>query len=98
MPNFFYADFFLYFCEEQFLVEKMNEVIKALKERRSVRKFKADMPKKEDLNQIIEAGLWAASGRGQQSAVANYYRRNQQGVARQTFSGKLQNRRLGQQF
>ena len=47
----------------------MNEVIKALKERRSVRKFKADMPKKEDLNQIIEAGLWAASGRGQQSPI-----------------------------
>lgn len=47
----------------------MNEVIKALKERRSIRKFKAEMPKKEDLNQIIEAGLYAASGRGQQSPI-----------------------------
>ena len=47
----------------------MNAIIKAMKERRSIRKFKPDMPKKEDLNQIIEAGLYAASARGQQSAI-----------------------------
>ena len=46
----------------------MNEVIKAMKERRSIRKFKADMPKKEDLEQIVEAGLYAANGRGLQAA------------------------------
>jgi hypothetical protein len=40
----------------------MNETLKAIKERRSIRKFKADMPKKEDLQQIVEAGLYAASG------------------------------------
>lgn len=38
----------------------MNEVIKAMEERRSIRKFKPDMPSKEDINQIIEAGLYAA--------------------------------------
>ncbi len=47
----------------------MNEVIKALLERRSIRKFKPEMPKKEDLDQIIEAGLYAASARGQQSTM-----------------------------
>ncbi len=47
----------------------MNEVMKALLERRSIRKFKTDMPKKEDLEQIIEAGLYAASARGEQSTI-----------------------------
>ena len=47
----------------------MNEVLKAMKERRSIRKFKPDMPKKEDLEQIVEAGLYAASGMGRQSTV-----------------------------
>ena len=40
----------------------MNEIIKAMEERRSIRKFKPDMPAKEDLQQIIEAGLYAANG------------------------------------
>ena len=35
----------------------MNEIIKAMQERRSIRKFKAQMPKKEDLEQIVQAGL-----------------------------------------
>ena len=43
----------------------MNEIIKAMKERRSIRKFKPDMPSKEDINEIIEAGLYAANGRGE---------------------------------
>ena len=47
----------------------MNEVINAIKERRSLRKFKADMPSKENLNQIIEAGLYAASGMGKQEVI-----------------------------
>ena len=47
----------------------MNEVLKAMKERRSIRKFKPDMPRKEDLDQIIEAGLYAPSGMGRQSAM-----------------------------
>ncbi len=47
----------------------MNDIIKAMKERRSIRKFKPDMPKKEDLNQIIEAGLYAANGMGKQATI-----------------------------
>ena len=47
----------------------MNEILKAIKERRSIRKFKAEMPKKEDLAQIVEAGLYAASGKNQQAAI-----------------------------
>lgn len=46
----------------------MNEVIDAMKKRRSVRKFKSNMPPKSDIEQIIEAGLYAASGKNMQSA------------------------------
>ncbi len=48
----------------------MNDVIKALLERRSIRKFKPDAPTKEQLDQIVEAGLYAPSGKGAQSAIA----------------------------
>lgn len=47
----------------------MNEIIKAMEERRSIRKFKTDMPAKEDLEQIIEAGLYAANGMGKQATI-----------------------------
>ena len=40
-----------------------------MEERRSIRKFKADMPKKEDIEQIIEAGLYAANGMGKQVVI-----------------------------
>lgn len=42
----------------------MNDVIKVLKERRSVRKFKGDMPPKDLVDEVIEAGLYAPSGKG----------------------------------
>ena len=47
----------------------MNEVIKVLTQRRSIRKFKFEMPSKADLEQIIDAGLYAASGMGKQAAI-----------------------------
>lgn len=47
----------------------MNEIIKAMEERRSVRKFKPDMPSKSEIDQIIEAGLYAANGRGKQATI-----------------------------
>ncbi len=47
----------------------MNEIIKAMEERRSIRSFKPVMPKKEDLEQIIRAGLYAASGMGKQAVI-----------------------------
>ncbi|MCR5793990.1 MAG: nitroreductase [Solobacterium sp.] len=47
----------------------MNEVLKAMKERRSVRSYTETMPEKEKIEQIIEAGLYAASGMGKQSPV-----------------------------
>lgn len=46
-----------------------NDVIKAMKDRRSIRKFKADMPEKEHLETIVEAGLYAASGKGMQATI-----------------------------
>ena len=47
----------------------MNETMQALLTRRSVRRYRAEMPKKEDLEQIIQAGLYAASGKGGQSSI-----------------------------
>ena len=36
----------------------MNEVLKAMKERRSIRKFKSDMLPKEIIDKVIESGLY----------------------------------------
>lgn len=47
----------------------MNDIIKAMEERRSIRKFKPEMPAKKDLEQIIEAGLYAANGMGKQAVI-----------------------------
>ena len=47
----------------------MNETINVLKSRRSCRKFTAEMVKKEDLEQILEAGTYAPSGKNLQSAI-----------------------------
>ena len=43
-----------------------GEMIQALKERRSIRHFKAEMPPKEVIDEIIEAGLYAPSSKGRQ--------------------------------
>jgi len=45
----------------------MSEIIKAMKERRSIRKFKSELPSKADLEQMVETGLYAPSGMGKQS-------------------------------
>ncbi len=47
----------------------MNEIIKAMKERRSIRKFKAEIPDKKDIDAIIEAGLYAANGKAHQESI-----------------------------
>ncbi len=45
---------------------KMNEIIKNMETRRSVRAYKPDMVEEEKLEQILEAGTYAASGMGRQ--------------------------------
>ena len=47
----------------------MNEVLNCLKTRRSIRKYKSDIISKEELDKIIEAGTYAPSGMGKQSAI-----------------------------
>ena len=47
----------------------MNEVLKCLKERRSVRKYKAEQIKDSELELILEAGTYAATGMGMQSPI-----------------------------
>ena len=45
----------------------MNEVIQSLISRRSIRSYKPEQVKEEDLAQILEAGTYAANGRGVQA-------------------------------
>ena len=47
----------------------MNEVLKAIRERRSCRQYLPKQVGEEELQQILEAGTWAASGKGAQAAV-----------------------------
>ena len=47
----------------------MNEVIKNILDRRSIRQYKDEMIPKEILEQIIEAGTYAPSGMGMQSPI-----------------------------
>ena len=47
----------------------MNEVIKNIEERRSIRKYKDEMISKEIIEKIVEAGTFAPSGMGRQSSI-----------------------------
>ena len=47
----------------------MNEVIKAIKERRSVKSYKSDPVPTELLDAILEAGTYAPTGRNMQSPI-----------------------------
>ena len=47
----------------------MNETIQNLIERRSIRKYKAQLPDKQVLSEILTAGIYAPTGMGQQSPI-----------------------------
>ena len=47
----------------------MNEVIKNIKERRSIKKYENKMVPKEIIEKIVEAGTYAPSGMGKQSSI-----------------------------
>lgn len=47
----------------------MNEVIKSIKERRSIRKYLSKQLEENILNEILEAGLYAPSAGGRQSPL-----------------------------
>ena len=47
----------------------MNETIKNILERRSIRRYKNDMVPKEIIEQIVEAGMYAPTGMNRQSPV-----------------------------
>lgn len=47
----------------------MNEILKAIQERRSCRSFKPDMLPQELIGQICEAGTYAATGMNRQSPI-----------------------------
>lgn len=45
----------------------MNQIMQAMLERRSCRKFKPELPDCTDIDEIIKAGLYAANGMGKQT-------------------------------
>ena len=47
----------------------MNETLKILRERRSIRKYQSRQIEEEALKEILDAGTWAATAKGIQSAV-----------------------------
>lgn len=47
----------------------MSETMQTIRNRRSIRKYKPDMVPKEILEKIIQAGTYAATGRGMQSPI-----------------------------
>ena len=47
----------------------MNDIIKAIEERRSIRKYKPDMIPADVIDRICEAGTYAASGKDNQSSI-----------------------------
>ena len=47
----------------------MSKVLEEMKTRRSIRKFKPDVVPQDILDRIIEAGTFAASGRGAQNTI-----------------------------
>ena len=47
----------------------MNEVLNAIITRRSCKSFKPDMISQQDIDQVIESGLYAASGLNTQSPI-----------------------------
>ena len=46
-----------------------NKVLESIKTRRSIRKYKPDMVPKEIIDQIVEAGTYAATGMNRQSPI-----------------------------
>lgn len=47
----------------------MNETLKVLKERRSIRKYRPEQVAEQDLNAILEAGTWAPTAKNLQTPV-----------------------------
>lgn len=47
----------------------MNETIKILKERRCIRRYKPEMVPESLIAEVIDAGLYAANSRGDQTAI-----------------------------
>ena len=47
----------------------MNPILEAIRDRRSVRRYKPEMVPQAAIDEVIRAGLWAASGRGLQAPI-----------------------------
>lgn len=70
----------------------MMNALEQMLHRRSIRSFKAEMPARELIEQVVEAGMYAANGRGGQSglilAVTNQEVRNRLSAMNAKIMGK----------
>ena len=47
----------------------MKDILDIIVSRRSVKKYKSDMPNKDDIEKVIKAGMYAPSGRNKQASI-----------------------------
>ena len=47
----------------------MNETLKTIRDRRSIRKFTDEPVPRDVIEQIVDAGIWAASGKNGQAPI-----------------------------
>jgi nitroreductase len=47
----------------------MEDILDIIVSRRSVKKYKSDMPNKDDIEKVIKAGMYAPSGRNKQASI-----------------------------
>ena len=67
----------------------MNEILKCIEKRRSIKSFKPDMPNAADVDLIIKAGLEAASGRNMQAPIIIAIRNPEIRARLAEFNGKM---------
>ena len=67
----------------------MNEILKCIEERRSIKSFKPDMPSDKDIELVIKAGIEAASGRNMQAPIVIAVRNPEIRAKLAEFNGKM---------
>lgn len=74
--------------------------MECIRTRRSVRKFKKDLPSKEIIEKVIEAGRWAASGKNRQTSIIVALTNKEKILELQKLNGEIagRNNPLGEFF
>lgn len=71
-----------------------NEVLKCIRERRSIRRFKPDVVDDEALKAVLEAGTWAPTGKGTQDPWIVAVENKEQIATLSKINAEIMNNRL----